>query len=100
MKKIILGLALLSSVPAFAGDKAVVFPQVYNYGFNIQVQVWNNTDRAVNCSGFIYYNTQGGFRDSEYYFDYVSARFNSFRTIYPRTSGDRILSVSHSIFCN
>ncbi len=100
MKKIILGLALLSSVSATASDKLVVFPQVYNYGFNIQVQVWNNTDRAVNCSGFIYYNTQGGFRDSEYYFDYVSARFNSFRTIYPSTSGDRILSVSHSIFCN
>ncbi len=100
MKKIILGLALLACGSAFAEEKAVVFPQVYNYGFNIQIQVWNHTDRAVNCSGFIYYNTQGGFRDSEYYFDYVGARFNSFRTIYPRTSGDRVLSVSHSIFCN
>lgn len=99
MKTLFITLALAFAASAFAEEKTVVFPSVYNYGSNVQVQVWNHTDRNVNCSGFVYLNYQSGVRDQEYYFDYVSARFTSYRTIWPRRTGDRILSVNHSISC-
>ena len=100
MKKMILGLALLVSFGAFASEeKTAIFPRVYNAGYAIQVQVWNHTDRAVNCSGFINYTLMDGTRDSAYYSDYVFARQNTFRMIYPRGTSERINWVSHSIYC-
>lgn len=100
MKKIFITLMLAFSATAFAEKTATIFPHVYNYGSSVQVQVWNHTDRAVNCSGFVYMNLQSGKRTSEYYFDYVSPRFTSYRSIYSRDMNDRIVSVNHSIFCN
>lgn len=99
MKKFFLALALVVSASAFAGEKTVIFPQVYNYGFNVQVTVWNHTDRSVNCSGPLYLTYQSGARETEYFWDNVMARFTSYRTVYPRRTNDRITMVSHSISC-
>lgn len=100
MKKFFSCLLLALSFSAVAETEAIIFPHVYNYGSNVQVQIWNNTDRSVSCSGYIYMNTQQGFRDTEYYYDWISPRFSSYRSFYLRRANDRIVSVSHSIFCH
>lgn len=100
MKKLILALLVTVSASAFAEKESIVFPRVYNYGSSVQVQVWNHTDRSVNCSGFVNITLQSGKRESEYYFDFVSARFTSYRTFYMRDLNDRVSFVNHSIFCH
>jgi hypothetical protein len=99
MKLLFLILSLAFTTATFAGKDMIVFPQVYNYGSSVQITIWNTTDRQISCSGSVWMSLQSGARETEYYFDYIGARFTSFRTIYPRTSGDRIVNVSHSISC-
>lgn len=99
MKKWIILLAIMISSLAYSAKDSAIFPNVYTTGLNVQVSIWNHTPQYVNCSGFLYLNYQSGQRDSEYFWDNVPANFNSFRTIYPRRMNDRIVSVSHSIFC-
>lgn len=99
MKKLLLTCSLLLSSVAFAETKTVVFPQVWNYGTSVQIQIWNHTDRSISCSGPVYLNMQSGERIHEYFYDFVSARFTSYRTIFSRNMNDRISSVSHMISC-
>lgn len=98
MKKLILGMALLVSTAAFASSDAAIFPQVYNFGSHVQVQMYNQTTWNATCSGWLNLTFQSGRRDSLYFQDWVPARQSRFRTIYPRTP-DRIMFVNHSIFC-
>lgn len=100
MKKIILALALTISASAFAEKASVIFPQVYNYGSSVQVQIWNHTDKYVTCSGSIWMRTEKGVSYSEYLFDSVMPRFSAYRSFYARDYNDRIQSVNHSIFCH
>ncbi|MCM2348768.1 MAG: hypothetical protein NDI69_02025 [Bacteriovoracaceae bacterium] len=100
MKKFFTGLLLALSFTAIAENESIVYPSVYNYGYNVQVQVWNTTDRNVTCSGYVNMRTEQGHTNSEYYYDWISPRFTSYRSYYPRRANDRIISVSHSIFCH
>ncbi len=100
MKKMIVVIGLMISAPGFTKPESVIFPQLYNFRYSVQVNVWNTSDQYVGCSGFIWMSTQNGFRDSAYYFDYVPGHFNTFKNIYVRRGDDRIVSFSHSIMCN
>ena len=99
MKNVLLLATLLLSTSVFAEKESVVFPQVSNYGSSVQVRIWNHTDRSVSCSGQIYLNYMSGYRDSEYFFEYVSARFTSYKHIYSRRMNDRVVNVTHTISC-
>ena len=98
MKKLTMVLALLATGSVFAASDAV-FPNVYNYGSQVQVQVWNHDNRQVHCNGTLWMRTQSGKSYSEYYSDWVFARGSSFRTFYARDLNDRIQNVSHNISC-
>jgi len=100
MKKVFFLIALMFSFASFAETAASVWPHVYNYGHAAQVQVWNHTDRAVRCSGWVYMTMESGERESQHYYDFVSPRFSSYRMVYPRFTNSRISHVSHSIWCN
>ena len=100
MKNLILGLVLGVSSVAFAAKETAIFPNVYNYGTSVQVNIWNSSNRSVWCSGSVFMNLDNGQMQSENYSEYIMANFNSYKMIYPRLAGARILSVSHSIFCN
>lgn len=100
MKKLIVGLSLIISSVAFAEKASLVYPQVYNFGSSVQVNVWNTTNQNVWCSGTVNMTTDKGQMESQYYNEFVSANFNSYRMIYPRQFGVRIVSVFHSIYCN
>lgn len=98
MKKFMMVLALLTTGSVFAAPDAT-FPNVYNYGSQVQVQVWNHDNRQVNCNGTLWMRTQSGKSYSEYYSDWVFPRGSSYRTFYARDMNDRIASVSHNIAC-
>jgi len=100
MKKIFAGLLFALSLSAVAETEAVeaVYPYVYNNGYSVQVQIWNNDNRSIRCSGYINMTTDQG-RDSKYFSEFVSPRMTSYRTVYPSRINSRILSVNHSIFC-
>jgi hypothetical protein len=99
MKKYLILFGLVAAFSAVAKPEIVIFPNVYNHGSNVTVQVWNYTDRTVNCSGPVYLDMEVGSRETAYFFDTIMAKFTSYRTIYPRTMSDRVRSVSHSISC-
>lgn len=99
MKFFILLASLLMGSVAFAEKDSVVFPQVSNFGTSVQITIWNHTDRSISCSGQVYLNYMSGFRESEYFFDYVSARFTSYKHIYARRMNDRVVNVTHRISC-
>ena len=99
MRKMMLGLALLVSGFAYAEKEMAVFPQVYNFGTYVQVQVWNNTANMVRCSGQVYMNLSDGTRESQPFYDTVWARGQMTRSIRPRSFNTRVTSVSHSVFC-
>jgi hypothetical protein len=99
MKKCLVLFCLLASLSVFAKPETVIFPNVYNYSSNVTIQIWNYSDRTVNCSGPVYMDMESGVRESEYFFDTIMAKFSSYRSIYPRNLNDRIRSVSHFITC-
>ncbi len=99
MKKFLILATLALSATAFAETNTVIFPRVYNWGNQVQVDIWNHTDRDVTCSGPIYMTLESGATQYESYFDWVPARFSRYRTIYSRDFNDRIRSVSHNIWC-
>ena len=99
MKKFILAVTLVLSGLAFAEDEAPIFPQVFNYGNSVQIQITNHTDSYVTCSGPVWITTDKGATYSEHYFDSVMPRFTSYRRIQVRNFQDRIRFVNHSIFC-
>jgi hypothetical protein len=99
MKTFLVLVSLFISFSALSKPQTLVFPSVYNYGSNATVQVWNYSDRTINCSGAVYLEMESGARETEYFFDTIMPRFTSYRSIYPRMMNDRIRSVSHSISC-
>lgn len=91
MKYFILGAMLTTSA------MALPFPRVINWGNRVEVQINNFENRQVRCSGPVYLRTLSG-NDSQSIFAYLSPRQNFYRNIYPRRN-ERVVSVSHSIFC-
>jgi hypothetical protein len=99
MKNLFFVLIFVFSGSVFAEKVSPVFPEVYSFGHSVQVTIRNFTDRNVHCSGNIFLTTISGIREMQYYSEFVPARFSSYRNLYPRSIGDRIISTSHSIFC-
>lgn len=72
---------------------------MYNFGSRLEIRVRNHTDKTVRCSGFVNFRTFNGSFVTHYYSDLIPAYLNSYRSIYPRSFNDRIMSAHHSIFC-
>ncbi len=98
MKALFICLVLLFSVSASA-QVVNVYPQIFNMGNSIQVQIFNNTEDNINCSGQIYMNTQSGHMESTYYWDIIRKGGYSMRPFYLINFNDRVLFSSHSIMC-
>ena len=87
----------LVSYGAFA--QTPVIPFVTNFVYNAQVQVNNQNDYTVSCSGPVYMHMASGYTDVQYYFDTVMARNFSYRQFTPMRFNDRINFTNHSIYC-
>lgn len=96
MKKYFLALMIAFSGSAMA---QAIFPQVSNFGNQVNVSIWNHTNRDVNCSGWIYITNQQNRTESIHFFERVWRRSHLNRNYRPRTP-ERIRYVNHNIWCN
>ncbi len=98
MKKLIIGMALLTSASAFAQSRTI-FPQIFNFGNSVQVQIYNPNARAHHCSGSITLFTMPYGSEYQYFSEYIRPQSSLTRTIWLRNFNLRIMNASHSIFC-
>lgn len=99
MKALFVSFSLFFSLTASA-QMVNVYPQIFNMGNSIQVQIFNNTQDNINCSGQVYMNTQSGHMESTYYWDIIRKGGYSMRPFYLINFNDRVLFASHSIYCS
>jgi len=97
MKTLLLVVAALISFGVSA--QVYVNPVIYNFGNSAQVQIHNNTEFDLSCSGTVNMNTQLGQIQTDYYSDQIRKGSFSIRSFYLMNMNDRINSVFHSIFC-
>jgi hypothetical protein len=100
MKTFLIAIAFAASFGATA--QVYVYPSLLNFGNSVQVQIHNNTQDNINCSGSVYMHTQSGRMESGYYFDQIYKGSFSTRNFYlmNTTMNDRISYSSHSIYCH
>lgn len=99
MKKLVIGAALLVSASAFAQSSRPIFPQIFNFGNSVQVQIYNPNARPHYCSGFVNINTIPYGSESQYFSEYIRPQSSFTRTIWLRSIGARVSSAFHSIYC-
>lgn len=99
MKAFILASILLSSVAASA-QAVLVYPTIFNFGNQAQVQIHNTTQDDIHCSGTVYMHTSAGRTETGFYFDSIMKGSFSMRSFYLMNFNDRITFTNHSIFCN
>lgn len=98
MKTLITTLALFVSTSVFA-QSVYVHPVIFNMGNSAQVQIQNNTDSNIDCSGPVYLHTQKGGMEYNHYFEFIRKGSFSMRTYYLRNFQDRLSFTTHSIYC-
>lgn len=98
MKTLIATLVLAASFSASA-QMVNVYPRIFNFGNQAQVQVYNTSEFDINCNGFVYLNTQRGRMESHYYSDRIYKGHSSMRSFYLMNFQDRITFSHHSIYC-
>lgn len=98
MKTLIAGLFLIASLGASA-QVVNVYPSVFNFGNQAQVQIFNRSEVNVDCSGWLYLNTQLGRMESHYFSARVPKGFSTMRSFYLMNFQDRITFTHNSIYC-
>lgn len=99
MKTILFALALTCSSATFA-QAVYVRPTIFNFGNSIQVQVNNNTEFNIHCSGTVQAHTMLGRSETFFYNDMIRSRSFSSRNFMSMNMGDRITSTFDFIHCN
>ena len=97
MRTMIPILSLLLSFSAFS--QANVFPQLINMGNSVQVQIFNNTQDNLRCSGNVFMTTQLGNSETRFYMDFINKNGFSMRNFYLMNFNDRVNFSYHSIYC-
>ena len=97
MRTIFFAFALILSLRATA--QVNVYPQIFNLGHSIQLQIQNTTNQNIYCTGPIYLNTQQGHMETSFYSDIIRKGGYSTRFFYLINFNDRVSFASHSIFC-
>ncbi len=99
MKILILAIGLLASLSGMAQSVAVN-PQLMNFGYAVQVQVYNSTKDNIDCSGTITLHTQANRIETNYFHEYVrSGEMSYSQMFYLMDNSDRINFANHFINC-
>jgi hypothetical protein len=97
MKKIIFSLMIFATSVAHANSP--IFPQIFNFGNSVQVQIFNPNLKDVNCSGMVYMNLSPYGVESQYFYGRIPSHTTGFRTFFLTQINVRIAFASHSIYC-
>lgn len=82
----------MTKVPSF------IVPNIYNYGDQLFVSVWNHFSGPVVCSGQIHFQSMEG-REHRFFYEEVPPRLTSTYSILPENPETEILSFSHDVLC-
>lgn len=96
MKLLILIAILLMSTAAVASS---VYPRLTVWPNSAEVQVWNHTDKDVQCSGSISIWTQQNRYRSHFYHRIVRAKSNDYQRFPNFYYNDPYRNGHHSIYC-
>lgn len=98
--KLFIFAAFLISTAAMAIPMPV-FPRVTYNTRSVYVQIFNNNDEGINCSGNLNITTSTGRRTSAYYSRYLFKYGSTYDTYNLRSTdaSETISYVSHSIHC-
>lgn len=99
MKTLLCTLALVISAPVFA-QSVFVNPIIFNFGNMVQVQINNNTDSNINCSGPVQMNSQFGRMETNYFSEYIRKNSFALRSFYLMSPNDRVTFSNHFINCS
>lgn len=98
MKTILFVLALSCSQVSYA-QSVMVNPTIFNFGSSIQVQINNNNDFNISCSGTVQAHTMLGRSETFFYNDNIRSRSFSFRSYNLMNMSDRITTTFDFIRC-
>lgn len=98
--KLIFSFLLLVTATFVQAKPQVVFPSVFTFPNQVQVNVYNNTLSDIWCTGTLFIRKQSGATQTEFYSERVYRGMNSMRHFYNRTIRDRFVFTSHTISCH
>jgi hypothetical protein len=98
MKTILFVLALTTAQTSFA-QAVMVNPTIYNFGSAIRVEINNNTEFNISCSGTVQAYTQLGRSETFFYNDNIRSRSFSSRTFWLMNRNVRITNTFDFIRC-
>ncbi|MBY0517620.1 MAG: hypothetical protein K2P81_11960 [Bacteriovoracaceae bacterium] len=100
MKMIIAAIIALSAFSALArpGDRVNVRPRLWNFGNQVQVEIWNTTQVDIECRGTISISGQRSMQ-SEYYWETIYRGMSQTRTYWLRDFQDRVIFSNEFINC-
>lgn len=99
MKKLLIMSIALLSLHSTAKVNTVAFPQLTVFPNSVEVRVWNNSEKNIQCSGSIFIYTQMNRFRSEFYNRIIPARQFSYQRFPNWTYNDPYRNAHHSIFC-
>lgn len=99
MKTLLMIFGLMMTVSVFS-QTVYVNPTVFNFGNLVQVQIRNNTQDNISCSGTVIMQTQLGRTETGYYYDNIPRNSFSMKSFYLMSIGDRISFVNQFIRCS
>ena len=94
--RLILFISLLMITVAQAQS---VYPNVFTTPNQVQVSIYNYTQKDINCSGTIYITTQSGKFETRYYYQRIYRGMSDFRTFPNFDYNDPFMHSHHSINC-
>lgn len=101
MKSLLLVLLVtMSSAFAFErpGDPVYIRPRIYNFGNQVQVDVWNTTNTDIECRGSVTLHGQRNIQ-TEYYWETIYRGMSRTRTYWLRDFNDRVTFTNEFIQC-
>ena len=80
------------------GDPVHLRPRIWNFGNQVQVEVWNTTNVDVECRGTVTIRGQRSMQ-TEYYWETIYRGMNRVRTYWLRDFQDRVIFTNDFINC-
>lgn len=100
MKSQLVILLAVVSINVFAvNEKITAYPQLNVWPNGVEVRIWNNSDKDIQCSGSIFIYTQLNRFRSEFFNRIVTKRSQVYQNFHNWNVQDPYRSAQNSIFC-
>lgn len=100
MKNLFIVLFAVASFNVFASnEKTAAYPQLNVWPNRVEVRIWNNSDKDIQCSGSIFIYTQSNRFRSEFFNRIVGKHSQVYQNFNNYYYNDPYRNAHHSIYC-